>query len=195
MSFSDSWMVKVSPRAKNLAAKKGVNISSVVGSGPEGRVIERDVQAALEGRAELSPPAKSKAAAGTAVPQAGSGIGGRILLDDLADVAPQDVASAVAALDFPGSVNEIPVRGVRKVISGRMLDSLQNTAQLTMNTSADARTMLDFRAKCKAAPEERAVGGITINDIVLFATVQTLVQFPELNKMFIWGLQLIRRAD
>jgi pyruvate dehydrogenase E2 component (dihydrolipoamide acetyltransferase) len=167
-----------SPRAKNLAEKKGVDVSALAGTGPDGRVIERDVAAAPA----ISPAAAAKAAAtGMKVPNIGSGIGGRILLDDLAEVAPQDVAAALAALDFPGAVSEIPVKGVRKVISSRMLDSLQNTAQLTMNTSADARTMLDFRAKCKAAPEERGVGGITINDIVLFAAVQTLVDFPELN--------------
>jgi len=143
-------------------------------------VIERDV-AAAQG-ATLSPAAAAKAAAtGMKVPNIGTGIGGRVLAEDLSEVAPQDIAAAVAALDFPGAVKEIPVRGVRKVVASRMLDSLQNTAQLTMNTSADARSMLDFRAKCKAATEERGVGGITINDIVLFATVQTLVDFPELN--------------
>ena len=169
---------KASPRAKKLAEKKGVDVSTLAGSGPNGRVIERDVAAAPA----ISPAAAAKAAAtGMKVPGIGSGLGGRVLADDLSEVAPQDIAAAVAALDFPGAVTEIPVKGVRKVVASRMLDSLQNTAQLTMNTSADARTMLEFRAKCKAAAEERGVGGITINDIVLFATAQTLVEFPELN--------------
>jgi pyruvate dehydrogenase E2 component (dihydrolipoamide acetyltransferase) len=171
----------ISPRARNLAATKGVDASILAGSGPEGRVIERDVKAALEGKAVLSPAAKAKAAAGLAVPSIGSGIGGRVLAADLSEVAPKDIAAAVAALDFPGTVTDIPVKGVRKVISGRMLASLQNTAQLTMNTSADARLMLDFRARCKAAAEEVGVGGITLNDVVLFATARTLVEFPELN--------------
>ena len=62
-----------------------------------------------------------------------------------------------------------------------MLNSLQSTAQLTLNTSADARSIMGYRAKCKAAPEEAGVGGISINDVVLYATVKTLVEFPELN--------------
>jgi pyruvate dehydrogenase E2 component (dihydrolipoamide acetyltransferase) len=171
----------VSPRARNLAKAKSVDASTLAGSGPEGRVIERDVKAALEGKAVLSPAAKAKAAAGLAVPNIGSGIGGRVLAADLSEVAPKDIAAAVAALDFPGTVKDIPVKGIRKVVAGRMLASLQNTAQLTMNTSADARTMLDFRARCKAAPEAVGVGGITLNDVVLFATAHTLVEFPELN--------------
>ncbi|MGE4488891.1 MAG: dihydrolipoamide acetyltransferase family protein [Kiritimatiellales bacterium] len=172
----------VSPRAKNLAAANSLNVQGLAGTGPEGRVIERDVLAVINGRAALSPAAKAKVAAGgVTVPAAGSGIGGRVLLSDLSEVAPQDIAAAVGALDFPGTTETTPVRGVRKVVAGRMLASLQNTAQLTMNSSADARTMLDFRAKCKAAPESAGVGGITLNDVVLFAVARTLPDFPELN--------------
>jgi pyruvate dehydrogenase E2 component (dihydrolipoamide acetyltransferase) len=185
----------VSPRARNLASTKGVDASALAGSGPEGRVIERDVKAALEGKAVLSPAAKAKAAAaGTSVPNLGSGIGGRVLLSDLSEVEPQDLAAAVAALDFPGTVKEIPVKGIRKVVAGRMLASLQNTAQLTMNSSADARTMLDFRARCKAAPAAAGVGGITLNDVVLFATARTLVEFPELNAHWL-GDKITQFAD
>ncbi|MEE9367236.1 MAG: dihydrolipoamide acetyltransferase family protein [Pontiella sp.] len=169
-----------SPRAKNLAAQKGVDVSTVAGSGPNGRVIERDVAAAQPG--SISPAAQAKAAAeGLSIPATGSGIGGRILAADLAAVAPDAVGAVVASMDFPGNATEIPVKGVRKVVAGRMLNSLQTTAQLTLNTSADARSVLGYRAKCKAAPEEAGVGGISINDVVLFATVKTLNEFPELN--------------
>jgi pyruvate dehydrogenase E2 component (dihydrolipoamide acetyltransferase) len=169
-----------SPRAKNLAEQKGVDVAAVAGTGPNGRVIERDVQAAQS--APVSPAAQAKAAAeGLAVPGTGSGIGGRVLAADLVAVAPEAVGTAVASMDFPGSLTEIPVKGVRKVVAGRMLASLQNTAQLTLNTSADARSVLGYRGKCKAAPEDAGVGGISINDVVLYATVKTLVEFPELN--------------
>jgi pyruvate dehydrogenase E2 component (dihydrolipoamide acetyltransferase) len=66
-----------------------------------------------------------------------------------------------------------------------MLASLQNTAQLTLNASADARSILGYRSKCKAAPEEAGVGGISINDVVLYATVKTLGEFPELNAHYL----------
>jgi pyruvate dehydrogenase E2 component (dihydrolipoamide acetyltransferase) len=169
---------KASPRAKKLAAKKGVDISTVAGTGPGGRVIERDVAAAQV----VTPAAQAKAAIeGLSIPSIGTGLGGRVTAADLMSVAPEDVAEVVATMDFPGAVNEIPVKGVRKVVAGRMLNSLQTTAQLTLNASADARSVLGYRAKCKAAPEEAGVGGISINDVVLFATVKTLMEFPELN--------------
>ncbi|HKL20483.1 MAG TPA: dihydrolipoamide acetyltransferase family protein, partial [Tichowtungia sp.] len=167
---------KASPRAKNLAAEKGVDVSVLGGSGPEGRVIERDVKAALEGKAPLTPAAQARAAAGGAVPNIGSGLGGRVLAGD--------IGREITSLDFPGAVTEVPVKGVRKLIAGRMLDSLQNTAQVTLNASADARSILDYRAQCKAAPEEVGVGGINLNDSVLYIVAQTLGEFPGLNAHF-----------
>lgn len=178
--LSTSPTGKASPRAKGLAEKKGVDVSAIAGTGPNGRVIERDVAAAQA--APVSPAAQAKASAeGLEIPGTGSGIGGRVLAADLTAVAPEAVAAAVASMDFPGNATETPVKGVRKVVASRMMASLQNTAQLTLNASADARSILGFRKKCKAAPEEAGVGGINITDAVLYATVKTLVEFPEFN--------------
>ena len=167
----------VSPRARNLAATKGLDASTLAGSGPDGRVIERDVKAALAGQVPLSPAAKAKIAA------IGSGIGGRILAADVqmpsvaAPAAPAAPAVSYSAEQM-GALKEIPVKGVRKVVAGRMLSSLQTTAQLTMHTSADARAVLSSRAKFKASADK---AGVTINDLVLYAVAQTLVNFPDLN--------------
>jgi pyruvate dehydrogenase E2 component (dihydrolipoamide acetyltransferase) len=131
-----------SPRAMKLAAEKGIDISGVAGTGPHGRVIERDVLAAQQGA-----------------------------------VSPAGRASG----EFPGNTQEIPVKGVRKLVAERMHASLQNSAQLTHHASADARALLAYRARCKDAPTGDGVGGISINDIVMYATVQTLAEYPELN--------------
>jgi pyruvate dehydrogenase E2 component (dihydrolipoamide acetyltransferase) len=117
-----------------------------------------------------------------------------VLASDLMTVAPEAIGSAVASLDFPGNATEIPVKGVRKVVAGRMLASLQNTAQLTLNTSADARSVLAYREKCKAAPAEAGVGGISINDVVLYATVKTLGEFPELNAHWL-GTKMVQFSN
>ena len=170
----------VSPRAKKLAENKGVDTSAIAGTGPNGRVIERDVMAAQP--AVVSPAAKDRATAeGLEVPAVGSGIGGRDIVSDLVAVAPQAVGAAVASMEFPGNITEIPVKGIRKLVAGRMRASLQNSAQLTHHTSADARAVLDYRKKCKAASEQSGVAGISINDAVLFATVRALAEYPELN--------------
>ena len=82
-----------SPRAKKLAREKGVDISALAGSGPHGRVIERDVAAARP--VAVSPAASAKAAAeGLEVPAAGSGMGGRVVTADLS-AAPVQTLSLI----------------------------------------------------------------------------------------------------
>jgi pyruvate dehydrogenase E2 component (dihydrolipoamide acetyltransferase) len=73
---------------------------------------------------------------------------------------------------------------VRKVIAERMLQSLQTTAQLTLNASADARALQVLRKRLKESPEAMGLRGITINDLVLFAVARTLPAFPGLNALF-----------
>ncbi len=179
-----------SPRAKKLGNERGIDISLLAGSGPHGRVIERDVLAVQA--IPVSPAAQAKATAeGLQVPNTGSGIGGRVLTSDLVGAPPESGAPSGASMAFPGSVVEVPVKGVRKLIAERMLASLQNSAQLTHHASADARSILDYRKKCKAAPEDNGVGGISINDVVMYATVRTLIEFPELNAHWL-GDRIVR---
>jgi pyruvate dehydrogenase E2 component (dihydrolipoamide acetyltransferase) len=180
-----------SPRAKKRAAEKGVDIAGLAGSGPHGRVIERDVIAAQP--ASISPAAQARTAAeGLGAPRTGSGIGGRVLASDLVETG--SAAAPVFSTDFPGNTKEVPVRGVRKLVAERMHASLQNTAQLTHHASADARAMLAYRKRCKAAPEEQGLGGITINDFVMYATIRTLAEFPELNAHWL-GERIVQFED
>jgi len=179
---------KASPRARNLAEAKGLPIESVAGTGPGGRIIERDVIAALSGKEPLTRAAAAAAiSAKLGSPSIGSGAGGRITVADLGssvvalmDAAAQAQAEA-AAPSFPGPTEEVPVKGIRKIIADRMLSSLASHAQLTMNSGADARNLQSFRKKLKESPEAMGLGGITINDFVLYAVSRRLSSFPELN--------------
>ena len=152
----------ISPRARNVAASSGLSDIPAVGSGPGGRIIEGDVRAALQGRSVLTP--------------AGSGIGGRVTSADL-----------IAAGDdpgFPGPVSAIPVTGIRRRIARRMHASLSDTAQLTLNTSADATSLLQWRAGFKTSPEEMGISTISINDLIMFTLARLLPKHPSLNATF-----------
>lgn len=178
----DGGHVGVSPRARNLAKKAGVNAAVLAGSGPGGRVIERDVEAAAAGQPRLSAAAREAAAAGQlSAPAQGSGPGGMVLATDLT-TAPAAAATPVAPTGEP---TVIPLAGIRKLIAERMHQSLATTAQLTMNMSFDATGILAYRAKVKAQGEVLGLPNITINDIVAYATVQTLLGAPEINAHFL----------
>ena len=86
------------------------------------------------------------------------------------------------------------MKGVRKLIGERMHASLQSTAQLTMNATADARAIQAYRAQCKAAPDELGAGGITLNAMVLYAVSRTLGEFAYMNAEML-GEKIVEYAD
>ena len=172
----------VSPRARALAASNGVDASTIAeGSGPHGRVIERDVAAAIAAGPVLTSAAR---AAGVSAAE-GTGIGGRVSIADAgrtAEAAPAAaVAAPAAAADFPGASTSAPLKGVRKVVAKRMMESLTSTAQLTLNTTANAAGILAMRKKVKNADEALGLNKITLNDLVCFAVSRTLLKYPVFN--------------
>ena len=168
----------VSPRAKNLAAAEAIDASQLVGSGPNGRVIEKDVKAALENRPKLTPLAKVIAAEEGVQPQgAGSGLAGTAKSTDL--VAP---VNAIYGVDY----EDKKLSNMRKIIAKSMHASLQNSAQLTHHLGADARNIQNLRKKAKKAFEAGTLSvNLTINDFVCFAVVKALKKFPNVNSHFL----------
>lgn len=180
VASSDSTESPVSPRAKKLAAEKGVDAAHLVGSGPYGRVIERDVVAAAVAQGRLTGLAKAKLAEGGLMsPGVGSGLAGAVKGADLKVWKP----SHTEGLSGEGAEFEVvKMSNMRKLIAKSMYNSLQNSAQLTHMLGADARRLQALRKKAKKALEEGKVdANITINDFVCFAVIQALQKFPNLN--------------
>ncbi len=162
--------VGVSPRARKAAEASGVNPAGLSGSGPGGRVIERDVKAAASGH--LSPAARAASNAGKGfAPTQGTGPGGMVLAADLASGSQLPIAH---------SPSSIPLKGIRKIVAERMRQSLASTAQLTMTASFDITAMQKVRAAAKERGEK-----LTINDLLCFALVRTLAAHPDLNAHFL----------
>ena len=160
----------VSPRARKAAEASGINPGILSGSGPGGRVIERDVKAAVSGH--LSPAARSASNAGKGfAPAQGSGPGGMVLASDLTPDTRHPT---------PAAKSELPLKGIRKIVAERMRQSLASTAQLTMTASFDLTAMQKVRAAAKERGEK-----LTINDLLCFALVRTLAAHPGLNAHFL----------
>ena len=153
----------VSPRARLRAEELGVGVHAIVGSGPANRVIERDVVTAADGS---RPPESERRAA--------------------ASVADAPSAEPEQHRAQPGAARtELPVRGIRKVIAERMLDSLQRTAQFTLHTHADARALLSFRRRLKTHGESWGIERIGVNDLLMAVCAKTLPDYPALNAHFL----------
>ncbi len=158
----------ISPRARSLAQREGLEVANLAGSGPGGRIIERDVQAALASRPKLSPVAQAKLAeGGFTAPERGSGPGGRVMTRDLkpAEVASRLVDKAEADKE-KRETREDPEVEVVKV------------------TSADARGLQTLRARFKTSNPAFGLQGVTINDLILLAVARALPEHPDLNAQF-----------
>ncbi|MEI6141797.1 MAG: dihydrolipoamide acetyltransferase family protein [Mariniphaga sp.] len=166
----------VSPRAKNLAEKEGLQLEGIQGTGPKGRIIEQDILSVLASTPKITPLAKIVAGQEQLQPSAsGSGLGGSVKAKDLTSPNP------VYSNDF-----EIKkLTNIRKLIAKAMLNSLQNSAQLTHHLGADARRMLELRKKVKKANDNGYPVNITLNDMVCFAVVKALRKFPQANAHFL----------
>ena len=171
--------VKISPRARNLALKTGADLSHAGATGPNGRIIERDVVAALD--------------AGYTVPTAKveDFLAGRFT-EEVKTEAPVSAAApaaatvtAVSAAAPEAEYEDVKLPQIRKVIARSMQASLQECAQLTLNASFDATQIMAFRAAMKANGEAMGMGNITINDMILFAVAKTLPAHKSLNAHFL----------
>ena len=183
--------IKISPRARNLAEKTGVDLRFAEPSGPNGRIIERDVAALRDSGRLVTPAAKDlQPDSGTVE---GSGIGGRITVDDLKHAPLTAEASAGSAQPAPMTApaailpdfEEIKLPNIRKIIAKAMHHSLSSTAQLTLNSSFDATDILAFRKKLKSTGNSLGIENITINDIILYAVSRTLLNHKSLNAHYL----------
>ncbi len=178
--------MRISPRARNLAENTGADLRYAVATGPNGRIIERDVRKILsEGRTVSEAAAKEYVSAGKEI--TGTGIGGMVVTSDLtAEVsapAPASVPGTAAVTDF-GEYEEVKLPNIRKVIARQMHASLSEMAQLTLNSSFDATEVLAYRAKIKENREKLGLANITLNDIILFAVSRVLLNHKDLNANF-----------
>ncbi|MDP4207705.1 MAG: dihydrolipoamide acetyltransferase family protein [Bacteroidota bacterium] len=165
--------IKISPRARVMAEKMRVNLSGIKGSGPNGRIIARDI--------ETSIPTTTNAAASAATSVAAPVAENPVVT---APAAASYVAPAASTLfnDNDFSLNKLS--NMRKLIAKAMHESISNSAQLTHHMSADVRKLQAFRKKAKALADQ---GGpnITLNDMICFAVIRALEKFPEVNSHFL----------
>lgn len=120
----------------------------------------------------------------------GTGPGGRIIVPDVLSqknrVGGGDSAGPVTTGPEESDYTVVPVRGARKVTAQRMTQSLQDSAQLTLNRYVHADRLLSFNSRLRAHTEANNLAKVSINDMVNFAVSQTLVNFPALNSEFSW---------
>jgi len=150
--------VKASPLARRIAAEKGVDLASVAGSGPNGRIVRVDVEGAKPGAA--APAAAPAAAESAAAP------------------AP---AKPAAIPDIPHEATKLS--NVRKTIARRLTESKQQVPHIYLTVDIRLDALLKLRADLNKSLEPRGVK-LSVNDLLIKALAASLIQVPKCNVMF-----------
>jgi pyruvate dehydrogenase E2 component (dihydrolipoamide acetyltransferase) len=155
--------VFASPLARRMAAQAGLDIGKIAGSGPNGRIVKADVDAALSrGPAPVAAAAPSAAPAPAAAPR----------------------PAAPVAITAPHTA--VPNSSMRKVIARRLSESKATIPHFYVSTDVEIDALLKIRADLNARSPKDGPGAykLSVNDLVIKATAVTLRRFPNVNAMW-----------
>lgn len=149
---AESGFIKASPVAKAIAADKAINLANLNGSGPGGRIVKRDVEAALQ--------SDSTGQAAQSSPTA-------------------DMKAPAQAQITPGQDTRIPISRLRGAIGKRMQESNQNIPHFFLTRSYNVGSLMQMRKQMNEGREKS--NKISVNDFVVRAIALALRQFPNIN--------------
>ena len=160
--------MKASPLARRIAKQNGLDIAAIAGSGPQGRVVKADVEAAIAGGVAKSSDAVAPEQAPTAPAKAPSGMS-----DD-----------AVLKLFEEGSYELVKHDGMRKTIAARLTESKQTVPHFYVSVDCELDALLKLRGELnKSAPvkDEKPAYKLSVNDMVIKALALALRDVPDAN--------------
>ena len=155
--------VRASPVARRMAEEQGIDLRQVEGSGPQGRIVKKDVEAYQE-KAAARPAAPAPAAAPAAAP---------------AEKKPAVPLPAFAPVGPPPPNQEEPVSRLRSAVGRRMVESKQNVPHFYVTHEYDMQPLINLRKQVNAMLGEGEK--LSINDFIVKAVALNLRQFPNLN--------------
>jgi len=149
-----------SPLARRIAAEKGLNLASLSGSGPHGRIVKADVEGAV------AAPKPAAAPAAAAVP------------------APAPVSAASVAKLYEGrAYTEVPLDGMRRVIAARLTEAKQTIPHFYLRREVRIDALLSFREELNRQLEKRGVK-LSVNDFIIKASALALQAVPAANAVW-----------
>ena len=163
----DGKRVFASPLARRIAADKGLDLSQVQGTGPHGRIVKADVEAAKPAAAPSAPKADAPVAAQKAAPVAPANSG----------------ADAVKKMYDGRSYEDVPLDGMRKVIAARLTEAKQTIPHFYLRRDVNLDALMKFRATLNTQLEARGVK-LSVNDFIIKACALALQQVKDANAVW-----------
>jgi pyruvate dehydrogenase E2 component (dihydrolipoamide acetyltransferase) len=169
--------VKASPLARRMASERGLDLAGLQGSGPEGRIIKRDVEAALSGEAPAAAPAPKQEEAPAAAPAP--------------DRAPQRQPAAAASVQ--ADYEATPITQMRKTIARRLAESKFTAPHFYLTVEVDMARAAEVRQQLNGLAEGQGRAKVSYNDFVTKACAAALRLHPAVNSSYLEKEGEIRR--
>ncbi|MEM7438432.1 MAG: pyruvate dehydrogenase complex dihydrolipoamide acetyltransferase [Pseudomonadota bacterium] len=161
--------VFATPLARRIAADKGVDLASVTGSGPHGRIVKADVEGAQPGAAKPAAAAPASTTTATPAPQA---------------AAPQSASADQVARMYEGrEYEEIMLDGMRKTIAARLTEAKQTIPHFYLRRSVKLDPLLAFRVQLNGQLADSGVK-LSVNDFIIKAGAKALQDVPDANAVW-----------
>ncbi|WP_417271173.1 pyruvate dehydrogenase complex dihydrolipoamide acetyltransferase [Celeribacter sp.] len=159
----DGTRLFASPLARRIAAQNGIDLASVTGTGPKGRIVKADVEAA-----QAAPKAEAPKAAAAAAPTA----------------APTGMsADVVAQMYADRDYEEVKLDGMRKTIAARLSEAKQTIPHFYLRRDVNLDALLKFRSQLNKQLEAKGVK-LSVNDFIIKAVANALQEVPEANAVW-----------
>ncbi|HEY7268566.1 MAG TPA: dihydrolipoamide acetyltransferase family protein [Dehalococcoidia bacterium] len=153
--------LRASPVARRLAKEAGIDISRITGTGPDGRIVRRDVEVAAQRPQAVAPSV-------TTAPPA-----------QAPRAAPPAAAPSGPGMPAPGSVIDVPLNRIRQTIARRMAQSKREAPHYYLTVEVDMTEAVRMRAQINEAIGEG--GRVSINDLLVLACTRALQRHPRFN--------------
>ncbi|MEP3054383.1 pyruvate dehydrogenase complex dihydrolipoamide acetyltransferase [Ascidiaceihabitans sp.] len=163
---ADGSRIFASPLARRIAASKGIDLAALTGSGPHGRIVKADVEAAQPGAAA---PAKTVSAAAAA--------------PAVAAVASGPSSDVIAKMYEGREYEEIALNGMRKTIAARLTEAKQTVPHFYLRRDIKLDALLEFRGTLNKQLEARNVK-LSVNDFIIKACALALQSVPDANAVW-----------
>lgn len=156
--------VFATPLARRIAADKGIDLSSMTGSGPHGRIIKADVENAITAPKTAAAPAPAASSQPATIAQGPS-------------------TDQVIAMYEGRAFEEVKLDGMRKTIAARLTEAKQSVPHFYLRRDIELDALLKFRAEINATLEPRGIK-LSVNDFIIKACALALQQLPEANAVW-----------
>lgn len=171
--------IKASPLARKVAAELGIDLAAVTGTGPAGRIVRADVEAAAKAGARSPAPAPSTDS------QKAAGLAAAARSKAVAAPAPAAAAGPVAIEPVVKEGDQVEeISTMRRIIADRLLLSKQTIPHFYLHLEVDAAPLMDLRKQVNAQAEQTHGNKYSINDFVLKAVIDATRQVPAVNASF-----------